>query len=457
MNQPLDYTEISQHWYQCDISRQEIKELMQRSDYKGLTRTIAFFAVLIALGWAAYFSIGHWWMIPTFFLYGTVYCFLNHLMHETHHRTVFKSLWLNESIHWISAFCHGAEPIYDRWGHAQHHSYTYIIGHDPEVATARPADIPLLLGTFFGIGIIHPWPIILHALGVIPQADRELVPESDWKAMIWSSRFWLLGYGLLIASCLCFHTLLPLVYTLFARFYGAFYPTMLNLTQHIGLEQNVYDHRLCTRNVKVDPVTSFIYWDMQYHIEHHMFPGVPFHALKKLHAKLKDQLPEPYTSVWSVYRELLPSIWRQQTNTDYHVTPEVPGLDPSLPRETKTAKPVKEETASSATSVGTQNWIPVPGALDLAVNDVMGFTHNQKQYAIYRLSDGYFASCNRCPHAGGILSNGIVINRQIECPSHQGRFDIRSGKATASPASGVMPCYVVKLEGNELLLEIKTD
>jgi fatty acid desaturase len=176
-----------------------MKVLMKRSDLKGLVHTIAFLAVLVGLGILAYRAIGTPWMIPAFFAYGTVYCFLNHLMHETHHRTVFKSVWLNEVVHWIAAFAHGAEAIYDRWGHAQHHTYTYIIDDDPEVITPRPADIPTLVGQFFGIGIIKPGPIINHAFGIIPPADRELVPESDWKPMIWSSRLWLLGYLLIFA------------------------------------------------------------------------------------------------------------------------------------------------------------------------------------------------------------------------------------------------------------------
>ena len=142
--------------------------------------------------------------------------------------------------------------------------------------------------------------------------------------MMWSSRFWLLGYAAIIGSCFYFWTILPLVYTLFARFYGAFIPSLLNNTQHVGLEQNVYDHRLCTRNVYVHPVISFVYWDMQYHIEHHMFPAVPFHALKNLHEKVKDQLPEPYPNMWAVYKEMIETVRRQRKDPDYRVTPTIP-------------------------------------------------------------------------------------------------------------------------------------
>jgi len=70
---------------------------------------------------------------------------------------------------------------------SEHHTYTYLIGDDPEVITPRPADIPTLLGQFFGIGIIKPGPIINHALGIIPPADKELVPESERNGSVGTS------------------------------------------------------------------------------------------------------------------------------------------------------------------------------------------------------------------------------------------------------------------------------
>ena len=451
-----DGVDTLDRWYQCEISRDELKALMKRSNLKGLVHTGAFFAVLIGLGILAYHAIGTPWMIPAFFAYGTVYCFLNHLMHETHHRTVFKSIWLNELVHWIAAFAHGAEPIYDRWGHAQHHTYTYMIGDDPEVITPRPADIPTLLGQFFGIGIIKPGPIINHAFGIIPPADRELVPESDWKAMIWSSRLWLLGYALIIASCFVFGTILPLVYTLFARFYGAFIPTLLNDTQHVGLEENVYDHRLCTRNVRVDPITGFFYWNMQYHTEHHMFPTVPFHALRKLHKKIKHQLPPEYPSVWHAYREIIPTVLRQQKEINYHVTPQVPADYPTVQPEADLPICENPETVAkeSVPEESSSSWVPVPDAINMPIDEVMEFKHNGNAYAIYRLNDGFYAMSNKCSHAGAKLSRGLVIDGQIECPAHNGRFDIRTGEATLSPACDKMRTFPVRIKEDELQVQI---
>ena len=66
---------------------------------------------------------------------------------------------------------------------------------------------------------------------------------------------------------------------------------LTGLLQHGGLADNVIDHRLNSRTVYMNPVSRFIYWNMNYHVEHHMFPMVPYHALPKLHEMIKHDLP----------------------------------------------------------------------------------------------------------------------------------------------------------------------
>ncbi|MCK5154558.1 MAG: fatty acid desaturase, partial [Spirochaetales bacterium] len=343
---------------------------------------------------------------------------------------------------------HGAEPVFDRWGHAQHHTHTYFPQLDPESIGPRPVKLSNFFLPFIGIGIIKPFPIIKHALGIIDDYTKELVPGTDWKKMIWSSRLWLLGYVLIITASLYYHSILPLVYTLFARFYGAFIPTMLNQTQHVGLEQDVYDHRLITRNVKLNPVLSFIYWNMEHHIEHHMFPGVPFYALSKLNVLLKDQLPAPYNNIWTAYKEIIPTILRQQKDSGFHITPILPEdyKDDSKKGDHKEKTKSDNKDTSNVVIEGSTKWIPALEADNLSMNDIAPFKYEDINYAIYRLEDGYYASSGKCTHAGALLAKGLVIDERIECPAHQGRFDIRSGKATHSPASDYLVTYPTRVQ-----------
>ena len=84
--------------------------------------------------------------------------------------------------------------------------------------------------------------------------------------------------------------------------------SIFSLTQHAGLAEDVLDHRLNCRTVYMNPIFRFIYWDMNYHIEHHMFPMVPYHALGKLHGELKADMPKPYNGLWECYREIIPTL-----------------------------------------------------------------------------------------------------------------------------------------------------
>ena len=87
------------------------------------------------------------------------------------------------------------------------------------------------------------------------------------------------------------------------------------LTQHSGLAEDVTDHRLNTRTVYMNPITRFIYLNMNYHVEHHIFPMVPYYSLPALHAEIKDDLPEPAPSIPAAFREFVPVMWRQRHDT----------------------------------------------------------------------------------------------------------------------------------------------
>ena len=93
--------------------------------------------------------------------------------------------------------------------------------------------------------------------------------------------------------------------------------------QHLGLAEDVLDHRLNARTVYLNPISRFIYWNMNYHVEHHMFPLVPYHALPALHEELKADLPKPYNGIIETYREIIPTLLRQLRDPTYFVRREL--------------------------------------------------------------------------------------------------------------------------------------
>ena len=108
---------------------------------------------------------------------------------------------------------------------------------------------------------------------------------------------------------------------------------------HCGLRDNVPDFRLCVRTITLDPISSFLYWHMNYHTEHHMFAAVPTYNLKRLHTTLASDMPEPRSLV-GAWREMRETWKRQRTDPSYQ-------FDTPLPTRVKSAHaPQNPEGAS---------------------------------------------------------------------------------------------------------------
>src|SRR5680860_348256 len=87
-------------------------------------------------------------------------------------------------------------------------------------------------------------------------------------------------------------------------FLGSYMVVIYGLTQHAGLQEDVLDHRLNSRTVYMNRINRYLYWNMNYHLEHHMFPLVPYHNLPKLHELVKEYCPEPYNGIIETYKEI---------------------------------------------------------------------------------------------------------------------------------------------------------
>ena len=84
------------------------------------------------------------------------------------------------------------------------------------------------------------------------------------------------------------------------------------------------DHRLNTRTVYMNPLLRLLYWNMNYHVEHHMYPTVPFHALPRLHELIGPGCPPPYPSLISAWREMFPIFVKQRKVPEYFVLRPLP-------------------------------------------------------------------------------------------------------------------------------------
>jgi 3-phenylpropionate/trans-cinnamate dioxygenase ferredoxin component len=99
-------------------------------------------------------------------------------------------------------------------------------------------------------------------------------------------------------------------------------------------------------------------------------------------------------------------------------------------------------------------WIDAAALDDIEDEDVMRFDHQGRTFAIYRVSDAVYASDGLCTHEHVHLSDGLVMDHVIECPKHNGRFDIRDGRPLCAPVCEKLATYPAKVEGGRIFIEV---
>ena len=82
-------------------------------------------------------------------------------------------------------------------------------------------------------------------------------------------------------------------------FIGNWLRYFVGAPMHCGLRSDVADFRKCVRTITLNPVSEFLYWNMNWHLEHHMFAAVPCYNLKKLHKTVARDMPKPRTLIES--------------------------------------------------------------------------------------------------------------------------------------------------------------
>jgi 3-phenylpropionate/trans-cinnamate dioxygenase ferredoxin component len=101
------------------------------------------------------------------------------------------------------------------------------------------------------------------------------------------------------------------------------------------------------------------------------------------------------------------------------------------------------------------NWVEACGVNDVDEDDVVPFQSDGRDYAIFKSLDGeFFASDGHCTHESQLLCDGLVMDGIIECPRHNGRFAINTGKALGAPVLTDLKMYPVKTDGERVYIDL---
>jgi fatty acid desaturase len=182
--------------------------------------------------------------------------------------------------------------------------------------------------------VVNPWDLfgrlktyLRHAFGKLEGVWETRLFASDpalqRRLFVWA-RIQLAGHALIVAVSLALGLwIIPILVTLPA-FYGGALQFLCNNTQHSGLMDNVPDYRLCCRTIYLNPFLRFLYWQMNYHTEHHMFAAVPFYNLPRLHEAIKADMPHCPSGLVESWRGVIQILEKQKVDPSYQFKAELP-------------------------------------------------------------------------------------------------------------------------------------
>ena len=335
--------ELRIKWYRCPIDPTVLRELSKPSDLQGFQMGLGHLGLWLLTGALSfYFAVEQLWLgfLLTIFLHGTVGTFFSAPHHELCHGTVFKTKRFNEIFPRIFSTLGLQNFHIYKMSHSYHHRFTLHRIADKEVVLPKTPSLKFLyllqLFTFNITGGFESRGLFPTMRGLFRvAADRMEQPYNEWgaelyaefpeerqKAVHWARYLIAVHLSFALFAVLIGYPILILIVSLHP-FIGNWLRYFVGAPMHCGLRSDVSDFRKCVRTITLDPISEFLYWHMNWHLEHHMFAAVPCYNLNKLYKAVADDMPKPRTLI-SSWKEMLEVVKQQEADPAYEFDTPVP-------------------------------------------------------------------------------------------------------------------------------------
>ncbi len=278
------------------VSVEALRALQEKSDRPGATRLLAQGSGYLAAG-AILILAQEPWLVAVAFVVSAVlqFAFFG-MLHEACHFTAFASRRLNLLAGWIAALAQPMSPALMRAFHYEHHRFTHQLDRDPELAgmasMVRWPRHVMWLVTMTGLPIVvarFGWALFAAVVPPGRAWDKVLpfVRPPQRRRIAWEARGLVLIHGGAMTAAVLW---LPEIWRVYAALVAGHALLSLYITcEHRGLptEGTILER---TRSLRTPTWLRWLLWNMPYHAEHHGWPAVPFHALPKLHATVREHL-----------------------------------------------------------------------------------------------------------------------------------------------------------------------
>ena len=320
----MDATAAIETTRAAPIPPDELRRLGQRSDARGLLRLGGHLLAIAACAAAYTLSLQR---SSSLALHGACALALGFTlvtmfatMHESVHRTAFKTRWLNDLVAWFAGLLSFYNGTFYRPYHGWHHRFTQLSGQDPELEDAKPTSI---LGYLVELSAV-PWWIgkcrTYFKLATGQTSGYGFLNEKNAPGVVRSVRLQLLTYAVAMGLSVAWGQPYFVTYWLLPMALAQPWLRAILLAEHMGCS-NESDMLSNTRTTYTVWPIRFLMWEMPFHADHHRYPALPFFALAQAHVKL-----EPYLSVIarsgysSLHFSLLRDL-RKRTPTMHNGTP----------------------------------------------------------------------------------------------------------------------------------------
>ena len=266
-----------------------LKTLALRRDAPAAWHALGHFAAIALTGTALWWTLGSAWALLFTGVLGYALAFLFMAEHEAAHQTAFRTRGFNLALGHIAGLAIGLPYHYYRAFHWDHHRYTQDRALDPELHIPLPST---RLGLAWYLSGLPTWGGRLRMLfvhGVLGRVSARWVPAEHRALIVREARCYLAAYGLLIALSLAWQSMAAVWLWVVPVMVGQPWLRLYLLAEHTGCAHTP-DMLENTRTTYTNALVRFFAWNMPYHVEHHAYPAVPFHALPRLNALLGQHI-----------------------------------------------------------------------------------------------------------------------------------------------------------------------
>jgi fatty acid desaturase len=270
-------------------------DLFKKNNLKSFIWLSIHFTLILFSYISAIFATNIFFLVAALMFLGLFSSFtgLTGAAHEFYHNTVFTNKSVNKIIYKILLFFNLINYDYNSVSHKIHHVYN----SDDEKDSEKPIEKITLLDLFFLFTINLPSlfkrikNLTLNSLNIFPKSVVNTYISANLQLRIKNTARTILIIHILIIIFVCNFLNFYYYFLLFiAPFTFNFLSNMVGRAQHYKLEHNSNDTFKNTRTIRINFLLEFLNWNMNYHIEHHINPAVPFYNLPKFHKQIRERI-----------------------------------------------------------------------------------------------------------------------------------------------------------------------